>query len=168
MIREVRREEIPACVRVIRNSHQTVADTYGFTTENAPRYVAFATDENRLLWHMDGEHRLMFAEEEDGIIRGYYSLLLKKDGECELGNLSVLPEYRHRGIGTALLQHSVRIAREHHCRVMRLSIVEENTVLRQWYEQNGAVHTGTEKFDFFPFTCGYMMMDLSGTDPDLP
>ena len=168
MIREVRREEIPACVRVIRKSHQTVADTFGFTAENAPRYVAFATDENRLLWHMDGEHRLMFAEEEDGIIRGYYSLLLKKDGECELGNLSVLPEYRHRGIGTALLQHSVRIAREHHCRVMRLSIVEENTVLRQWYEQNGAVHTGTEKYDFFPFTCGYMMMDLSGTDPDLP
>lgn len=168
MIREVRREDIPVCVRVIRNSHQTVADTYGFTTENAPRYVAFATDENRLIWHMDGEHRLMFAEEEDGIIRGYYSLLLKKDGECELGNLSVLPEYRHRGIGTALLKHSVRIARERHCRVMRLSIVEENTVLRQWYEQNGAVHTGTEKFDFFPFTCGYMMIDLSGPDPDLP
>lgn len=161
MIREVRREEIPACVQVIRKSHQTVADTYGFTVENAPRYVAFATDENRLRWHMDGEHRLMFAEEQDGIIRGYYSLLLKENNECELSNLSVLPEYRHLGIGTALLKHSVRIAREHHCRVMRWSIVEENAVLRKWYEQNGAVHTGTEKFDFFPFTCGYMMMDLS-------
>lgn len=164
MIREVRREEIPACVRVIRKSHQTVADTFGFTAENAPRYVAFATDENRLLWHMDSEHRLMFVEEEDGIIRGYYSLLLKKDNECELGNLSVLPEYRHRGTGTALLKHSVRIAREHRCKVMRLSIVEENTVLRKWYEQNGAVHTGTEKFDFFPFTCGYMMIDLAAPD----
>ena len=161
MIREVRREEIPVCVQVIRKSHQTVADTYGFTVENAPRYVAFATDENRLRWHMDGEHRLMFAEEQDGIIRGYYSLLLKENNECELSNLSVLPEYRHLGIGTALLKHSVRIAREHHCRVMRWSIVEENAVLRKWYEQNDAVHTGTEKFDFFPFTCGYMMMDLS-------
>ena len=161
MIREVRREEIPVCVQVIRKSHQTVADTYGFTVENAPRYVAFATDENRLRWHMDGEHRLMFAEEQDGIIRGYYSLLLKENNECELSNLSVLPEYRHLGIGTALLKHSVRIAREHHCRVMRWSIVEENAVLRKWYEQNGAVHTGTEKFDFFPFTCSYMMMDLS-------
>ena len=161
MIREVRREEIPVCVQVIRKSHQTVADTYGFTVENAPRYVAFATDENRLRWHMDGEHRLMFAEEQDGIIRGYYSLLLKENNECELSNLSVLPEYRHLGIGTALLKHSVRIAREHYCRVMRWSIVEENAVLRKWYEQNGAVHTGTEKFDFFPFTCGYMMMDLS-------
>ena len=167
MIREVRREEIPACVRVIRNSHQTVADTFGFTVENAPRYVAFATDENRLLWHMDHEHRLMFVDEEDGIIRGYYSLLLKKGHECGLGNLSVLPEYRHLGIGTALLRHSVRIAREHHCKVMRLSIVEENTVLRKWYEQNGAVHTGTEKFDFFPFTCGYMMIDRSNPDPDV-
>ena len=167
MIREARREEIPACVRVIRNSHRTVADTFGFTVENAPRYVAFATDENRLLWHMDSEHRLMFVEEKGGIIRGYYSLLLKKDNECELGNLSVLPEYRHLGIGTALLKHSVRIAREHHCRVMRLSIVEENTVLRKWYEKNGAVHTGTEKFDFFPFTCGYMMIDLATPDPGM-
>lgn len=156
MIREVRREEIPVCVQVIRKSHQTVADTYGFTVENAPRYVAFATDENRLRWHMDGEHRLMFAEEQDGIIRGYYSLLLKENNECELSNLSVLPEYRHLGIGTALLKHSVKIAREHHCRVMRWSIVEENAVLRKWYEQNGAVHTGTEKYDFFPFTCGYI------------
>lgn len=161
MIREARREEIPVCVQVIRRSHQTVADTFGFTAENAPRYVAFATDENRLLWHMDSEHRLMFVEEEGGIIRGYCSLLLKGDGECELGNLSVLPEYRHRGIGKALLEYSAGIAREHHCRVMRLSIVEENTVLRKWYEQNGAVHTGTEKFDFFPFTCGYMAIDLS-------
>ena len=167
MIREIRREEIPACARVIRNSHQTVADTFGFTVENAPRYVAFATDENRLLWHMDSEHRLMFVDEEDGVIRGYYSLLLKKDNECELSNLSVLPEYRHRGIGAALLKHAVRIAREHHCKVMRLSIVEENTVLRNWYEQNGAVHTGTEKFDFFPFTCGYMMIDLAAYSPEI-
>ena len=167
MIREVRREEIPACVRVIRNSHQTVADMFGFTMENAPRYVAFATDENRLIWHMDIEHRLMFVDEENGIIRGYYSLLLNKDNECELGNLSVLPEYRHQGIGTALLRHSVRIAREHECKVMQLSIVEENTLLRKWYEQNGAVHTGTKKFDFFPFVCGYMMIDLANPDPEV-
>ena len=98
MIREIRREEIPACVRVIRNSHQTVADTFGFTPENAPRYVAFATDENRLLWHMDSEHRLMFLYEEDGAVIGYYSLLPKDAHECELSNLSVLPENAFREV----------------------------------------------------------------------
>ena len=147
-------------MQVIRRSHQTVADEFGFTEENAPRYVAFATDENRLIWHMDQEHRLMFLDEESGIIRGYYSLLLKQNGECELSNLSVLPEYRHNRIGTELLRHAIGIAREYQCKMMRLSIVEENTVLRQWYERNGAVHTGTEKYDFFPFTCGYMMIQL--------
>ena len=160
MIREVRREEIPECVRVIRRSHQTVADEFGFTPDNAPRYVAFATDADRLTWHMDQEHRLMFLDEENGEVCGYYSLLLKKDGECELGSLSVLPEYRHQGIGTKLLKHAMDTARKHKCRMMRLSIVEENTVLRRWYEGNGAVHTGTEKFDFFPFTCGYMQVQL--------
>ena len=53
MIREIRREDIPECVRVIRRSFQSVADEFGFTPENAPRFVAFATDENRLLWHQE-------------------------------------------------------------------------------------------------------------------
>ncbi len=109
---------------------------------------------------MYSEHRLMYADEEDGVIRGYYSLLLTDGDECELGNLSVLPEYRHRGIGTALLKHAAETARQLGRRVMRLSIVEENKVLRKWYEQNGAVHTGTKKFDFLPFTSGYMMIRL--------
>ena len=39
---------------------------------------------------------------------------------------------------------------------MKLSIVEENKVLRKWYEDHGFVHVGTKKFDFFPFTCGYL------------
>ena len=160
MIREVRQEEIPECVQVIRRSFQTVADEFGITPENAPRYVAFATDENRLLWQMFREHRLMFLDEEDGVIRGYYSLLMKDGGECELGSLSVLPEYRHRGIGTSLLKHAMDTARKQDCSVLSLSIVEENTVLRKWYERNGAVHLGTQKFDFFPFTAGYMKIGL--------
>ena len=72
----------------------------------------------------------------------------------------MLPEYRHRGIGTALLKHAVDTARGKNQRVMRFGIVEENTTLRKWYERNGAVHTGQEKLDFFPFTCGYMMIRL--------
>ena len=163
MIREVKRDELSACADVIRKSFQTVADEFGFTRENAPRFTAFATTEERLAWHMEGEHRLMYLDEEEGRICGYCSLLLLENGVCELGSLSVLPEYRHRGIGFRLLQHAEKAARVHDCTVMNLSIVEENTVLRNWYERCGAVHTGTEKFDFFPFTCGYMKIKLQET-----
>ena len=167
MIRKAERADLPECVKVIRNSFQTVADEFGFTEENAPRFTAFATTEERLAWHMYGEHRLMYLDEEDGRICGYYSLRPNDDGTCDLGSLSVLPEYRHRGIGGALLKHSAETAREQQCSVMKLSIVEENTVLRKWYERNGAVHTGTEKFDFFPFTCGYMEIDLQRQETEM-
>ena len=163
MIREVKREELPVCADLIRKSFQTVADEFGFTRENAPRFTAFATTEERLIRHMDVEHRLMFLDEEGGGICGYYSLLLRDRNECELGNLSVLPEYRHKGIGGKLLQHAMKTAREQNCTVMNLSIVEENLSLRKWYEGYGAIHTGTEKFDFFPFTCGYMKIMLQET-----
>ena len=53
MIREVRREEIPACVELIKKSFMTVADEYGITEENAPRFTAYATTDERLFWHFN-------------------------------------------------------------------------------------------------------------------
>ena len=165
MIREVKREDLSACADLIRRSFQTVADEFDFTRENAPRFTAFAATEEQLLWHMDGEHRLMYLYEEGGRPCGYYSLLLRDLGACELGSLSVLPEYRHMGIGGKLLQHAMKSAEAQGCTVMNLSIVEENTVLRRWYERHGAIHMGTEKFVFFPFTCGYMKIILPVQHP---
>ena len=87
---------------------------------------------------------------------GYYSMLLRENRTCELNNLSVLPEYRHKGIGARLLSHAQQTAKKLGCHKVEIGIVEENQVLRKWYESFGFVHTGTKKFVFFPFTCGYM------------
>ena len=160
MIREVKRADIPACVSVIRSSFQTVADEFGFTIENAPRFTAFAVTQEQLFRQLEEEHRLMFLNEEDGVICGFYSLRLMEDGACELGNLSVLPAYRHGGIGSKLLKHAVETAKSLNRLVMKLSVVEENVRLLRWYERHGAVHTGTEKYDFFPFACGFMIFRL--------
>lgn len=160
MIRAARREDILACVNVIRTSFQTVADEFGITAENAPRFTAFSVTEERLYWHFDSEHRPMYVFCEDEEIVGYYSLFADVNGECELNNLAVLPGYRHKGIGKRLFDHAVKTAKALGCETLNIGIVEENVVLRKWYEQNGAVHTGTQKFDFFPFTCGYLKMKL--------
>ena len=156
MIREVRKEDIPECVKVIRESFATVAEELGFTEENAPRFTAFATTEERLLWQIEGEGRRMYAFISGGSIVGYFSLLAQDKAECELNNLCVLPEHRHDGIGGELLEYAFETARGLGCGKMNIGIVEENKVLRRWYEGFGFIHTGTKKFDFFPFTCGYM------------
>lgn len=160
MIREARREEIPVCIDLIKRSFLTVADEFGFTEENAPGFTAFATTDEKLFRQMDGERRPMYVFVENGVLCGYYSLLIRENDECELNNLAVLPEYRHKGIGKRLLEHACLIARDNGCRIMNIGIVEENKRLRKWYEENGAIHVGTRKYDFFPFTCGYMVKEL--------
>jgi ribosomal protein S18 acetylase RimI-like enzyme len=86
---------------------------------------------------------------------------MQDKGECELSNLCVLPECRHKKIGHELLQDAYRQAKAHERNKINIGIVEENTVLRKWYENEGFVHIGTEMFDFFPFTCGYMVKELN-------
>ena len=54
MIQEVNEKDIPECVKVIRESFATVANEFGFTIENAPKFTAFATTEERLRWHLFG------------------------------------------------------------------------------------------------------------------
>ena len=156
MIQEVNEKDIPECVKVIRESFATVANEFGFTIENAPKFTAFATTEERLRWHLFGEHRPMYAFIDNDKIIGYYSLLLQNNKDCELNNLCVLPSYRHRKIGQKLLIHAFNTAQKLDCVKVNIGIVEENKVLRKWYESFGFIHTGTKKFDFFPFTCGYM------------
>lgn len=156
MIRPVRKEELSRCVEVIRCSFLTVAKEYGFTEENAPRFTAFATNVGRLEWQYHEGRPMFVYGDENGEIIGYYSLHLQENGECELNNLCVLPEHRHGKIGETLLKHAFETAASLDCKQINIGIVEENISLRKWYESYGAEHIGTKKFDFFPFTCGYM------------
>ncbi len=161
MISLIVRSDIPQCAAVIRESFRTVADEFGITPENAPRFTAFSTTDDRIYHQFDCEKRTMAAYfAESGGIVGYYSLLMQDNSECELNNLCVLPQYRHGGFGTELLYDAFSRARDAGCVKMNIGIVEENTVLRKWYENSGFIHTGTKKFDFFPFTCGYMEKSL--------
>lgn len=160
MIKKVESKNISKCVKVIRTSFLTVAEEFGFTSENAPRFTAFSVNQERLLWQLNTEHRPMYAFYDNEAIVGYYSLLLQENGECELNNLCVLPSHRHNGIGEKLLRSAFEEAVKLGCTKINIGIVEENTVLKKWYETFGFIHTKTEKYDFFPFTCGYMEKSL--------
>ena len=73
MIKEIEKNEIPECVNVIRKSFQTVADEFGFTPENAPRFTAFATTEEWLVYQLEYEHRLMasYYDDDGKILKSY-------------------------------------------------------------------------------------------------
>ena len=57
MIKEIDKNNVAECVEVIRKSFLTIAEQFGFTIENAPRFTAFATTEERLLYQLENEPR---------------------------------------------------------------------------------------------------------------
>ncbi|MCM1335399.1 MAG: GNAT family N-acetyltransferase [Bacteroides sp.] len=160
MIEPIRETDLPECVRVIRESFLTVAEEFGFTEENAPRFTAFSVTEERLKQQYFHERRPMFVYRAEGRIAGYYSLSPREGEACELNNLCVLPALRHRRIGEKLLRHSFEIAAAQFCTKIKISIVEENERVKKWYTAFGFRHLGTKKYDFFPFTCGMMEKTL--------
>ena len=87
---------------------------------------------------------------------GYMSLSKESDDVFELHNLAVLPEFRHKGYGKMLLDYAKDKAKSLGGAKIKIAIIEESTVLKKWYIQNGFVHTGTKKFDHLPFTSGYL------------
>ena len=98
----------------------------------------------------------MFALYAGKKIIGYMSLSKEGDDVFELHNLAVLPGYRHKGFGKLLLNHATDTVKSLGGKIIKIGIIEENTVLKNWYIAKGFVHTGTKKFEHLPFTSGYL------------
>lgn len=158
MIRKANFDEMQACSDLIKESFASVAVKFNITKENAPNYVAFSTTPDKLTeQYLNG--REMYVYVLDKQIVGFFSLSYH-ESNCEINNLCVLHEYRHKGIGRELINFAIQRVKSKRADKLTLSIVEENTALKEWYSSFGFIHTHTKKYDFFPFTCGYMELKL--------
>lgn len=154
IIYEVDKNELQECLDVIHQSFSTVAEQFGLTQENCPKHTSFIPLvflETQMNW---GWH--MYALYAGKKVIGYMSLSKESDDAYELHNLAVLPEYRHNGFGKLLLDYAKETVKSLDGNTIKIGIIEESTVLKNWYIANGFVHTGTKKFDHLPFTSGYL------------
>lgn len=155
VIYEVEEGELCECLEVIRQSFETVAEEFGLTRENCPRHtsfipLSFLKAQMNWGWHMNA----LYAGKK---IIGYMSLSKEEEeGVFELHNLSVLPDYRHNGFGKMLLDHAKETVKALGGNTIKIGIIEESGVLKNWYIVNGFVHVGAKKFDHLPFTSGYL------------
>lgn len=159
MIKRIELEDINDCFDVIRSSFKTVADEFHLTKENCPTHTSFISKEKL----MDQFHagRPMYGYFAGNKLAGYFSLDKNSDSTLELNNLAVLPEYRHKGIGEELLQYARSEARKMNADKITIGIMEENTILKDWYTKFGFIHKGTRKFEHLPFTVGFMEIPTS-------
>jgi ribosomal protein S18 acetylase RimI-like enzyme len=156
LVREVSADELDTCADVIRRAFGTVAEEFGLTAENVPTNGAFLKTE-RLVAERD-KGFLQYGLSAAGSIVGFMQLEKAGDGAYYLEKLAVLPEHRHQGYGRQLLDFAKNKVRVLGGIKIGITIIEENTRLKDWYNAYGFTHTGTKKFDHLPFTVGFMEM----------
>lgn len=146
------------CLEIIRNSFITVSKEFGLTENNCPSHTAFITIDK--LEKQFNEGRPMFLFYQEDVPVGYFSLAKCSDEVWELNNLAVLPEYRHLGIGKAMVDYAVETVENYGGNKISIGIIEENTTLKNWYLKLGFNHISTRKFEHLPFTVGFMELNI--------
>ena len=153
-IRPLDAGHLPQYADIIRRSFATVAKDFGWTRENCPGHTSFITNKRLASKIKDGYYP--FGYFVGDTIFGFASLTDVGDGVYEMNHVSILPEWRHYGYGKRLVDFCKDKVRELGGSKIIIGIVEDQTVLKDWYAANGFAHTGTKSFDHLPFKVGFM------------
>lgn len=157
-IREIKEHELDDCIHVIRQGFGTVAKEFGLTQENCPTNGAFMKKE-RLIFERE-KGNLQFGLLYENQLVGFMELAQIDEEMYSLEKLAVLPEFRHKGFGKKLMDYAKKILKDRKGNLITIGIIEENTVLKNWYLDYGFIHKGTQIFEHLPFTVGFMELKI--------
>ena len=158
-IRELDNDTLDESVQIIRQAFGAVTGELGITEENSPRFSAYTTVE--LLNEKHNRGVKVFGAFADGRQVGVILVEKEEDGRYFAKRLAVLPEYWHRGIGEKLMARAIECIRDYGAGKVNIAIVNEHTVLRDWYIAMGFREVAVEVIDFLPFDVGFLEKEVS-------
>lgn len=135
------------------------SDDNDFILSLAPRFVTFDLPQGRrkrdvvAALRADLEHALrekpasdcfFIAGDANGKPLGFLHLQAQRDffsheRACHVSDIAVAAGSEGRGVGRMLLEHAQRWARQHHCRLLTLSVFPGNVRARALYESVGFI-----------------------------
>lgn len=146
--------ELENSVKVIADSFATVAAEFKLTKENCPTHPSFVT--LKQLTEMKRKGLKLFGLFEGEVQVGFIAVEKKKDKVFNLEKLAVLPEHRHKGYGGELCAFVDDFVKSAAGKTISIGIINEHTVLKQWYISKGYHETALTKFAHLPFTVCFM------------
>lgn len=160
MIREMRTAlEYDACVRIIRESFQTVAEEFHLTAENAPSHPSNTTPD--IFRQAIAKGLRVFGLYHDGSPVGCIGVEKAADGAVwYIERLAVIPPFRHRGFGAELLDFACRLVRKLGGEKASIGIINEHTVLKNWYLDFGFREISVRRYDHLPFAVCFMEKNI--------
>ena len=141
-------------VAVIRESFKAVADEFGLTEENCPTNPAFITLERLEKLREKGAE--FFGLYEDGEQIGFVALEKAEGGVHYLEKLAVVPGHRHKGHGKNLVDFACDYTAAAYGTAVSIGIMDNHTLLKDWYKTLGFIESGTKRFEHLPFAVCFM------------
>ncbi|MCX8046053.1 ribosomal protein S18-alanine N-acetyltransferase [Anoxybacillus gonensis] len=92
----------------------------------------------------DNRYARYIVMEHDGQIIGYCGMWLVMD-EAHITNIAVLPEFRGKKLGEALMKQAMVLAREEGAQTMTLEVRVSNTIAQSLYRKLGFLNGGIRK-----------------------
>lgn len=150
--------ELEKCVDVIRNSFITVAKDFNLTIENAPTNPAFIKFENLAKMRENGVAMFGVCDENEQV--GFVAVEKANEDVFYMEKLAVLPQFRHKGYGKAIMDFVFEYVKNNGGKRVRIGIINENMILKKWYENYGFSEIEIKKFNHLPFTVCFMEKDV--------
>ena len=151
--------DLDRLLHVIKKSFLTVADEFGLSEKNAPTNPAFLkmdSLEKSIMNNVD----FYIAKIENEVVGCVGVQPGKAAGEYYIERLAVLPSHRHNDIGRQLLEHAVKEIKTRKGEVISVGIINENIILKQWYQKFGFETCDVKVFSHLPFTVCFMKIEL--------
>ena len=162
IIRDANEADIDTLVTLLRSSFSDVAERFELTIENCPRFPAFNAKER-----IEGDFKKglkFYILEENSRPCGCIAFEKAGSDVCYLERLAVLPEYRNKGFGKALVNHLFKQAGNIGIRRVEVGIISKHKKLKNWYKQFGFAQKAVKKFDHLPFIVAFMSAEIDDTN----
>ncbi|MFX1393366.1 MAG: GNAT family N-acetyltransferase [Promethearchaeota archaeon] len=143
---------------LIRKSFKDVAKRFNLNKKNAPTHPSNCSVE----WIKEALDKgikyyiLEYQKKPCGCI----ALEIAKADVCYLERLAVLPKYRKKGFGKALVSCLIQEARAMKIKRIEIGIIAENVELKKWYEKFGFSVSKTVGFEHLAFDVTFMFKNI--------
>jgi len=149
-------EDVSAVLKVLNLSHGTIARDFNFTKEDNPTNNAFI-DEKTLREQLNNGIELYGLKMGNRLVGCIAIEKSKREADTYyIEKVSVLPEFRHQGIGVRLMDFATDKIKNAGGKIISIALIDSNSKLKKWYLSQGFVETGFKDFEHLPFRVCFM------------
>lgn len=152
--------ELTQCAVVVQKAFKTVANEFNLNHSNCPTHPSFISERKLLEYYEKGISMFRFVEDEKTV--GFVAIEQPDENQAKwyIEKLSVIPECRNKGIGKELMQHAIKEIESRGGSLISIALIDEQTILKDWYIKLGFTHIMTKQFSHLPFNVCFMEMKL--------